>query len=187
MTTISYVNTSYEKLPLADLTAPKALSQRNSAGNTASNESILQDSEDARTILKLLGFDEDQGFKNTIEAKEKYMIETEPMINTAACASKTLHTGMKQKDARKPHYTRLLVFDRAMVFQAACCLPLKVVAASLDGEPVSGRVLFNSHSEEGGGKLVYEFAGKGTELIIDLKRGMSTKAQRLIFRGIEGK
>ncbi len=63
-------------------------------------------------------------------------------------------------------------------------MPLKVIAASLGGNAVSGRVLFNSHSEECGGKLVYEFDGKGTEMIIDLKRGESTRAQRLIFLGI---
>ena len=76
------------------------------------------------------------------------------------------------------------MLDNGLIFQAACCLPLKVIAASLDGEAVSGKILFNSHSEEMGGKLVYEFQGKGTELIVDIKRGESTRAQRLIFREI---
>jgi hypothetical protein len=68
-----------------------------------------------------------------------------------------------------------------MVFQAACCLPLRVIAANLDGDTVSGRVLYSAHSNEEGGKLVYEFQGEGSELIIDIKRGDSSKAQRLIF------
>ena len=62
-----------------------------------------------------------------------------------------------------------------MVFQAACCLPLRVIAASLDCNTVSGRVLYNTHSENEGGKLVYEIQGKGSELIIDVRRGDSTK------------
>ncbi len=78
---------------------------------------------------------------------------------------------------------RLLIFQDKLVFQAACCLPLRIFAASLDGNVVSGRVLFNNHSEEDGGKLAYEFidTSTGTEMIIDLKRGESSKAQRLFF------
>ena len=89
--------------------------------------------------------------------------------------------GMKV-NMRKPHYTFLFASDNKMVFQAACCLPLKVIAASLDGDTVSGRVLYNTHSEKEGGKLVYEFQGEGSELIIDVRRGESTKSQRLIFK-----
>jgi len=87
---------------------------------------------------------------------------------------------------RKPHYTFLFASNNRMVFQAACCLPLKVIAASLDGDIVSGKVLYDSHSENEGGKLVYEFQGEGSELIIDVIRGESTKAQRLIFKEIAG-
>jgi hypothetical protein len=59
---------------------------------------------------------------------------------------------------------------------------LRVIAANLDGDTVSGRVLYSTHSDKEGGKLVYEFQGEGSELIIDVKRGDSTKAQRLIFK-----
>ena len=179
----SSVNIPYEKLPLVDLTAPKVLSCRNRAENIASKENISRDTEDAGTILAFAGVDGNLSTESIIEADEKYMIGTQP-ANTATTPSESLNIDMRQKSVRKPHYTRLLVFDSGLVFQAACCLPLKVIAASLDGETVSGKILFNSHSEECGGKLVYEFQGKGTEMIVDIKRGESTRAQRLIFRGI---
>ncbi len=83
---------------------------------------------------------------------------------------------------RKPHYTRLFVLSDKMVFQAACCFPLRVIAANLDGNAVSGRALYNTHSENEGGKLVYEIQGNGSELTIDVRRGNSTRAQRLFFR-----
>ena len=171
---------SYETLPLSNPTAPKVLSHRNRSGNPASQENILQDSGDAMTILGLAGLSADLCSENIIAAKEKFMVETQPM-NTSAGYSESLNTGTSTKGARKPHYTRLLVFHNCLVFQAACCLPLKVIAASLDGMPVSGRIMFNSYSEKEGGKLVYEFKGKGVEMIVDLKRGESTRAQRLIF------
>lgn len=184
MTPISSANTSYEKLPLPDLTAPKVLSRRNRTGNITSNDSIAQDSEDAEVILKCAGLNGNLSPRDIIDAGEKYMIETQPN-NEAASSSQTPDIGMRQKGVRRPHYTRLLAFDNRLVFQAACCLPLKVIAASLDGAPVSGRILFSSHSEEGGGKLVYEFLGSGIEMVIDLKRGESTRAQRHIFRGMK--
>jgi len=183
MMTQSSVNIPYEKLPLVALTAPKVVSRRNRAENTATQESISQDAEDAKIILRYAGLEGNLIPKSIIEAKEKYMIETQP-ANTATSSSASSNIEMRQKGIRKPHYTRLLVLDNGLIFQAACCLPLKVIAASMDGEAVSGRVLFNSHAEECGGKLVYEFQGKGTELIMDIKRGESTRAQRLIFRGI---
>ena len=183
MMTQSALNIPYEKLPLVDLTAPKVPSRRNRAENSATQESISQDAEDAKTILRYAGLEENLTPKSIIEANEKYMIETQP-ANPATSSSASSNIEMRQKGIRKPHYTRLLVFEQKLIFQAACCLPLKVIAASLDGETVSGKILFNSHSEECGGKLVYEFQGKGTEMIVDIKRGESTRAQRLIFRGI---
>ena len=179
----SSVNIPYEKLPLVDLTAPKVLSRRNRAENITSKENIPRNTEDAGMILTFAGLDGSLTQKRIIEAYEKYMIGTQP-TNTATTPSESLNIDMRQKSVRKPHYTRLLVFDSGLVFQAACCLPLKVIAASLDGETVSGKILFNSYAEECGGKLVYEFMGKGAELIVDIKRGESTRAQRLIFRGI---
>lgn len=175
------MNTPYEKLPLSDLTAPRVVSRRNRTGNSTSNESILQDAEDARTILTLAALDNNLSPEDIVEAREKYLIETQPE-GTEKNSSDTLNIGMREKEGiRRPHYTRLLVFDESLVFQAACCLPLKVIAANLDGNPVSGRTLFHSHSAKEGGKLVYEFMGKGTELTVDLKRGESTRAQRLVF------
>lgn len=176
-------NISYEKLPLVDLTAPKVLSRRNRAENITTKENISHDKEDAEIILRYAGLNGNLIPKSIVEADEKYMIETQP-ANAPTSPSESLNSDMRQKGIRKPHYTRLLVFGQKLVFQAACCLPLKVIAASLGGNAVSGRVLFNSHSEECGGKLVYEFDAKGTEMIIDLKRGESTRAQRLIFLGI---
>ena len=183
MMTQSSLNIPCEKLPLVDLTAPKVLSRRNRAENITSKENISRDTEDAGMILTFAGLDGSLIPKRIIEADEKYMIETQPAY-TITSSSESLNINMRTKGGRKPHYTRLLVFDNGLVFQGACCLPLKVIAASLDGNTVSGRILFNSHSEECGGKLVYEFPGKGAELIVDIKRGESTRAQRLIFRGI---
>jgi len=183
MMTQSSLNITYEKLPLVDLTAPKVLSRRNRAENSATQENISQDAEDAKIILRYAGLEGNLTPKSIIEADEKYMIETQP-ANPATSSSTSSNIEMRQKGIRKPHYTRLLVFGQKLIFQAACCLPLKVIAARMDGEAVSGRVLFNSHSEECGGKLVYEFQGKGAEMIVDIKRGESTRAQRLVFRGI---
>ena len=179
----SSTNIPYEKLPLVDLTAPKVMSRRNRAENSATQESISQDAEDAKIILRYAGLEGNLTPKRIIDSNEKYMIEKQP-ANTATSSSASSNIEMRQKGVRIPHYTRLLVLDNGLIFQAACCLPLKVIAASLDEETVYGRILFNSHSEECGGKLVYEFQGKGTEMIVDIKRGESTRAQRLIFRGI---
>ena len=183
MMTQSSLNITYEKLPLVDLTAPKVVSRRNRAENSATQESISQDAEDAKIILRYAGLEGNLIPKSIIEAGEKYMIETRP-ANPATSSSASSNIEMRQKGIRKPHYTRLLVLDNGLIFQAACCLPLKVIAAIMDGESVSGKILFNSYAEECGGKLVYEFQGSGTEMIVDIKRGESTRAQRLIFRGI---
>ena len=111
------------------------------------------------------------------------MVETQPYnYNKTAPSLQNSDVSMRHKGSRRPHYSHLLVLDDTLIFQGSCCLPLKVIAASLDGNPVSGRVLFASHSEEGGGKLVYEFQDKGTEMIIDLQRGESSRAQRHIFQ-----
>lgn len=173
------MNISYEKLPLVGLAAPKALSRHSRTMGNISREAITQNLEDAETVLKHAGLNINLA-SEIIEASEKYMIETQPN-NPVTHSSKNTTIGMKQRDIRRPHYICLLTYDNELVFQAACCLPLKVLAASLGGDIVSGRVLYNSHSGKGGGKLVYEFQGKGTELVVDLKRGESSKAQRLFF------
>ncbi|MBS1257956.1 MAG: hypothetical protein MAG551_01009 [Candidatus Scalindua arabica] len=174
------MNTSCEKLPLVDLNAQKAESHRSRAGKVLTEESIEQDQKDAEGIMSLTGLDQHVSLDNKIEAREKYMIETRPNESKSP-TSKTTGMGMKV-NMRKPHYTFLFAFDNKMVFQAACCLPLKVIAASLDGDIVFGKALYDSHSGNEGGKLVYEFQGEGSELIIDVRRGESTKAQRLTFK-----
>ena len=174
------MNTSCEKLPLVDLNASRAASHRSRAGKAPTAESVEQDQKDAEGIMSLTGLDKNVSLVNKIEAGEKYMIETRPN-ESKSHISKNPGMGMKV-NMRKPHYTFLFAFDNRMVFQAACCLPIRVIAASLDGDTVSGRVLHCTHSENEGGKLVYEFQGEGSELIIDVRRGESTKAQRLIFK-----
>ncbi|TVM00608.1 MAG: hypothetical protein CV087_13495 [Candidatus Brocadia sp. WS118] len=174
-------NIDYEKLPLVDLHAPKALSLRNRTRTATSNDSLVQNLEDAKTILELAGLCVNLSVENIIHAREKYMVETPPYNKTVPSLQNS-DGGMRQKGGRRPHYSHLFVLDDTLIFQSSCCLPLKVIAASLDGNPVSGRVLFARHSEEGGGKLAYEFQGKGTEIIIDLQRGESSRAQRHIFR-----
>ncbi len=171
------MNSSYEKLPLVNLKAPKVESRRSGAGKTPSEEAIKQDNEDAERIMSLAEMDECLSQDNKIEASEKYLIETMP---DEAKNQSAKSAGMG--GPRKPHYTRLFALDNKMIFQAACCLPLRVIAANLDGGAVSGSVLYCTHSETEGGKLVYEFQGKGSELIIDVKRGDSTRAQRITFR-----
>ncbi len=174
------MNTSYEKLPLVDLDAPRAESHGSRARKAPTEESIEQDRNDAKGVMSLSGLDKSVSLDDKIEANEKYMIETMP-DKPKSHSSKSPGMGMKV-NMRKPHYTFLFAFDNRRVFQAACCLPLKVIAASLDGDSVSGRVLHCTHSEDEGGKLVYEFQGDGSELIIDVRRGESTKAQRLTFK-----
>ena len=164
------MNDLYDNIPLIDLTAPK--------------EIITQNLEDAERILALAGFDMDMRSYNVIETSDKYMVETPPDSAITNLTRKSTGNTIK-RGLQKPHYMRLLIFQDKLVFQAACCLPLRIFAASLDGNVVSGRVLFNNHSEEDGGKLAYELlgtnTGRGTEMIIDLKRGESSKAQRLFF------
>lgn len=167
--------------PLANLNAQKVENRRKRTGKT--EESIKQDQEDAIKVMSLAGLDGEVSLDDKIEPEEKYLIETTPGEEQSH-SSKNAGTG--QGGLRKPHYTRLFALDNKMLFQAACCLPLKIIAASLDREAVTGKVLYNSHSENEGGKLVYEFQGKGSELIIDVKRGNSTRAQRLIFKEIAG-
>mgnify|MGYP006865031246 CR=1 FL=1 len=165
----------YENLPLVNPEAPKVESRRNKAVKAPSAESIKQDHEDAEKIMTHIDFGEPVRSEDRIEANEKYLIDTMP-----GKASKS--ASMSSGGLRKPHYTRLHVLENKMVFQAACCLPLRVIAANLDGDNVSGKVLYCTHSDSDGGKLVYEFNGVGSELIIDVKRGDSTRAQRIIFK-----
>ena len=169
------MNSSYETLPLVDLSAPKVESRRSKTGVIPSEVSITQDNEDAIKIINKIDLGEPVKIEERIEAEEKYLIETLPGKSSKAAS-------MGQGGSRKPHYTRLFMLNNKLVFQAACCLPLKVIAANLVGDAVSGRILYSTHSDNEGGKLVYEFRGKGSELIIDVKRGDSTRAQRLFFK-----
>jgi hypothetical protein len=173
------MNTSCEKLPLVNFNAPRVESRRKRTGKATSVESIKQDREDAERIMSLVGLDGEVSLDGKIEPEEKYLIETMP-DKAKTDSSKKSGVDTSPGGSRRPHYTRLFASDNRMVFQAACCLPLTVIAASLDREAVTGKVLYNSHSGNEGGKLVYEFQGKGSELIIDVKRGDSTRAQRLI-------
>jgi hypothetical protein len=170
------INMSYEKLPLVNPESPKVESRRNKAGKTPSEESIKQDQEDAEKMIKNVDLGEPVRPDDRIEADEKYLIDTTMPGELSKAAS------MVKGAPRKPHYTRLFKLDEKMVFQAACCMPLKVIAANLDGDTVSGKVLYCTHSVDEGGKLIYEFRGKGSELIIDVRRGDSTRAQRIIFK-----
>lgn len=179
---ITTISLDYETLPLADLHAPKAFSSRDRARAIATQESIMQDLEDAKRLLKLAGLWGNLSLEKRIDAREKYMVEMRPG-NTRFPSLPNADT-TRPKAVRKPHYSYLLACDNILIFQAACCLPLKIVAASLNGNSVSGRVLFASHSEELGGKLVYQFQDKGTEMIIDVQRGESLRAQRYLFSGM---
>jgi len=172
---IAIMNITYEKLPLVDKDAPKVESRRSSVAKTTTAESIKQDSEDAEKIINNVDLGVPVSPVDKLEADEKYLIDTDPEGPSKVAS-------MGKGGLRKPHYTRLFVLGNKMVFQAACCFPLKVIAASLDCNMISGRVLYNTHSENEGGKLVYEIQGKGSELIIDVRRGDSTRAQRLFFR-----
>ena len=179
------MNKRSEELPLINLNAPKVESRMKRAGKTPTEKSIKQDQEDATKIMSLAGLDGEVNLDDKIEPEEKYLIETMP-DKAKTDSSKKSGVGIGPGGSRRPHYTRLFASDNRMVFQAACCLPLTVIAASLDREAVTGKVLYDSHSGNEGGKLVYEFQGKGSELIIDVKRGKSTRAQRLIFKKIAG-
>lgn len=170
------MNILYERLPLPDLTAPRVASRRSIS--SPSDEDRTMNFENAQAILESIGIGGSVCLSNAFEAEEKYMIE----IQTEDTPTDVPSVNPSQKGHRKPHYTHMLAHDENLVFQVACCLPLKVVAASLDGHPASGRILFNTYSDKDGGKLVYEFMGGGLELIIDLKRGSSGRAQRLIFK-----
>ncbi len=167
--------TPYVKLPLVNLEAQKVESRRKS--KAPSEESIKQDNEDARKIMSVAEMDGHVSPDSKIEADEKYLVET---MSGEAQNKSSKNAGMG--GLRKPHYTRLFAFDNKLLFHAACCLPLTVIAANLDGNTVSGRIVYHTHSDTDGGKLIYEFQGVGSELIIDVKRGDSTRAQRLVFK-----
>lgn len=169
------LNLSYENLPLVDPEAPRVESRRSKSGKNPSAESMKQDIEDIEKIITHVDIREHVKPEDSIEADEKYLIDTMPGKTSKAAS-------MGPGGSRKPHYTRLYVLDNKMVFQAACCLPLKVIAANLDGNTVSGKVIHSTHSDSEGGKLVYEFKGEGSELIIDVRRGDSTRAQRITFK-----
>lgn len=173
---------AYEKLPLVDLDVPVSTSNSNrgKTSGISSDERIAQDTADADNILKLIAVYPNSHIKDILSPEEKYIIENRFNIRKANSAEMA-GIEMRNKGMRKPHYTRLLIFEKNLIFQAACCLPLKLIAAGIDGNIVYGRTLYTIHSDENGGKLVYEFMGKGAEVIIDLKRGESTKLQRLIF------
>ncbi len=169
------MNIAYEKLPLVDKNAPKVESRMSKVAKAPTAESIKQDSDDAEKIMNSVDLGVPVKPVDKLEANEKYLIDTDPERPSKAAR-------MGKGGSRKPHYTRLFVLDNKMVFQAACCFPLTVIAASLDSNTISGKVLYKTHSEDEGGKLVYEFQGKGSGLIIDVRRGDSTRAQRLFFK-----
>ncbi len=171
----------YEILPEIDREVIKVESRRQRATPGSTEESRDQDRNDAEAALLSAGVD--LCSEKVVEPTEKYLVE-KVTAGAGDSVSKSATPVTMQKGVRKPHYTRLLIFEDRLVLQVACCLPLKVVAATMDGNPVSGRTLYNNHTEEGGGKLVYELQKKGTEMILDLRRGESVRAQRLIFKGI---
>jgi hypothetical protein len=166
---------TYEKLPLVDKNAPKVKSRMGKVAKAPTAEAIKQDNDDAEKIINSVDLGEPVKPVDKLEADEKCLIDTNPEEPSKAAS-------MGKGGLRKPHYTRLFVLGNKMVFQAACCFPLRVIAANLDGNTVSGRVLYKTHSEDGGGKLVYEIQGNGSELTIDVRRGDSTRAQRILFR-----
>jgi hypothetical protein len=175
------MNTPYEILPTIDCDVIKVESPKRREMTGTSEENREQDRLDAEAIL--LSANVNSCSRKVVEPTEKYLVE-KIKKSTPVGLSKSTNLGMMQKGVRKPHYTRLLVFDNRLVLQVACCSPLKVVAATTDGNPVIGRTLFSNHSVDGGGKLVFELERKGTEIILDLKRGESVRAQRLVFQGI---
>lgn len=177
------MNLSYKELPLIDFSAQKVTSTRERKNTDKTPHDYALDRVDAMSVLHCANLLNDQYLKNAIQASEKHMIKTQPQHNNIPQNTIPINANNNRPTDRKiPHYTHLIELKGHLIFQAACCLPLKIFAASLDGKTVSGKTLFNSHSDSGGGKLVYEFLGTGKELIVDLKRGESTNAQRLIFQ-----
>ncbi len=166
---------TYEKLPLVDMNAPKVESRMSKVAKAPTAVSIKQDNDDAEKIMNHVDLGEPVSPVDKREAEEKFLIDTNP--GGPSKAASKMKGGL-----RKPHYTRLFVLGNKMVFQAACCFPLRVIAANLDGNTVSGRVLYSTHSENEGGKLVYEIQGNGSALTLDVRRGDSTRAQRILFR-----
>ncbi|MCP5007293.1 MAG: hypothetical protein GY941_25635 [Planctomycetes bacterium] len=175
------MNTLYENLPAIDREVVKVEGSKKRVSTGTSEENRVRGREDVEASLRSAGVNSCS--EKVVEPTEKYLVE-KISDSQADASSKRANPGVMQKGVRKPHYTRMLVFSDKLVLQAACCLPLKIIAASMDGNPVSGRVLLCNHSEESGGKLVYEFQKTGTEVILDLKRGESNRAQRLIFKGM---
>ena len=109
------MNTVYEMLPVADLTAQRTVSSRNRAPNTPSRESMEQDAADAEAILKGANLAEKLSPKTAYEATEKYLIETRPMNAESKISESSVNT-MRQKGIRKPHYTRLFLLDQHIIF-----------------------------------------------------------------------
>ncbi len=177
------MNLSYKELPLIDFSAQKVTSNRERKNTGKTPHDYALDRADAMSVLHCANLPNDQYLENAIQASEKHMIKTQLQQNNTPQNTIPINANNNRPTDRKiPHYTHLIELKGHLIFQAACCLQLKIFAASLDGKSVSGKTLFNSHSDSGGGKLVYEFLGTGKELIVDLKRGESANAQRLIFQ-----
>ena len=105
---------------------------------------------------------------------EKVMMGEAPVARTGRSRPEGSGSG-------KPHYSRLLVYGDKAVLAVGCCKPLTVLAAEIDGTPVQGTTILSEHSEEKGGKLLYEIKEKGNRLVVDLKRGESSRFQRVVF------
>ena len=174
--------THYQVLPVSAPHVLRIESHKKSRAAAPSAEAVNLDREDAERILRLAGLDYRLFPKVRLEAQDKFLIETAPNQSPSTSGRKDV-TPANKKRARKPHYAHLLQMSNRLFFQAACCKPLKIIAASLDGNPVSARILYRWHSKDGGGKLVIEIeiADSGHEVILDMQRAESARVQRYIF------
>jgi len=173
---------SFQALPVCTTNVIKIESHRKSRAAAPSAEAVNLDREDAERTLRLAGLDYHLSPKARLEAQDKFLIETAPNQSPSISGRKGI-TPANKKRARKPHYAHLLQMNNRLFFQAACCKPLKIIAASLDGNAMSARTLHREHSKDGGGKLVVEIdiADSDHEVILDMQRAESSRVQRYIF------
>lgn len=174
--------TPYQVLPICAPNVIKIKSHRKSRATAPSAEAVNLNREDAERTLRLAGLDYHLFPKVRFEAQNKFLIETAPNQSPSTSGRKGV-TPANKKRVRKPHYAYLLQMNNRLLFQAACCKPLKIIAASLDGNAMSARTLYREHSKDGGGKLVVEIeiADSGHEVILDMQRAESSRVQRYIF------
>ncbi len=180
----AFMALSYQQLPVPDFNAVKVESSRKpvSAGSIDGAAIKLKD---AIFILNIIGIDAACLEQLKVEAHDKFLINISNNIS-APSVVKPKHNANKTR-TKKPHYAHMFRYGDKLFFQAACCKPLKLIAASSGELAVRIKTLYDKHDDNNGGKLVVEMLElqSGLDVVIDMQRADSSRVQRYIFKNIK--